>query len=190
MPKKKHRIISRAVAAKAANHRGKDAQPQYEPCILPPKTHTDEVYELIERACTEDWHFTDEDGRMWIRREDVEDRGDGIFIVRFRCSLAALQNTVVLNKRVERVCAELHSEVRYICGMREKWYLGKIRQVYYECVWIISEGELAAAEPEGWEDNSCESCIDTQEEIEGELTDESTVEEIEERIEKGLENFV
>lgn len=193
MPRRKHRIISKAVVEDAAKKRTEVAiQPSSCVLYIPnPKTRADEIYNLIEDACR--LCFEDEDGVPWIRREDVEDKGEGIYVVRFRCPLDALLLTrISLNKVVEKVCRELKSEIRYFCGDREVQYVDGIRQRYYDCAWVICEGELLSKEEEeeDWEDNDCESCIDSQEEIEGELTDESTAEEVEERIEESLENFV
>ena len=112
-------------------------------------------------------------------------------MVRFRCSLAALYTSIAFDRVVDKVCEVLNSEIRYFCKEDEVVYFNLIHQRFYECAWVIFEGELLQQEDEvDWEDNNCESCIDTQEEIVGELTDESTVEEIDYRIEEGLENFV
>ena len=191
MPRRKPRIISKAVVEDAAKKRTEVAIPpsSFEPYIPNPKTRVDEIYNLIEDACR--LCFEDEDGVPWIRREDVEDKGGGIYVIRFRCPLDALLTRIPLNRVVEKVCRELKSEIRYFCGDREVQYVDGIKQRYYDCAWVICEGELLAKEEEvDWEDNNCESCIDSQEEIEGELTDESTAEEVDFRIDESLENFV
>ena len=188
MPKRSPRIISKAVGERAAKKRTEIANPPASPILFvpKPKTRIDEVYALIEEASN--LCFTDEDGRPWIERDNIEDKGDGIYVVRFRCPQEALYTRVSLNRLVEKVCKELKSEVRYFCSLREIQYTLFVKQRFYECAWIIKEGELDGEVD--WEDNNCESCIDTQEEIEGELTDESTAEEVDERMEECLENFV
>lgn len=192
MPKRKPRIISRAVVEKAVKQRTKvTISPSSLELYIPkPKTRVDEIYDLIEDACNP-W-FTDEESIPWIGREDIEDKGDGIYVIRFRCPFEVLfYNRVPLDKVVEKVCSELKSEIRYFCKDREVQYVEGTWQRYYDCVWVIWDGELADKDEDiDWEDNNCESCIDTQEEIEGELTDESTADEVEERIERSLENFV
>lgn len=191
MPKRKPKLISKAVEKETANKRMEVVIPpsSCDSFVIPPKTHIDEIYDIIENASA--LVFADEDGRPWIEKSAIEDRGDGIYIVKFRCPIIALYNTAMLNLVVERVCSILHSDIRYFCGEREVSYCGNIRQRYYECVWVICEGELLKRDEEvDWEDNNCESCIDTQEEIDGELTDESTAEEVEFRIDESLENFV
>ena len=191
MPKSRHKIISRAVAEAAAKKRADVVvtPSSTAPYIPKPKTRVDEIYDLIEEASN--LCFTDENGRPWIDREDIEDKGGGIYVVRFRCPLAALYTRVSLNRVVDKVCETLKSEKRYFCKESEVVYFNSIHQRFYECVWVMCEGELVQQEDEvDWEDNNCESCIDTQEEIEGELTDESTAEEVDFRIDESLENFV
>ena len=192
MPRRKPRIISKAVVEDAAKKRTEVAIPpsSFEPYIPNPKTRVDEIYNLIEDACN--LCFTDEEGVPWIGRDDIEAKGSGVYIVRFRCPLEILfYSRVALNRVVEKVCSSLKSGIRYFCKDRVVEYVEGIRQRYYDCIWVIWEGELLAKEEEvDWEDNNCESCIDTQEEIEGELTDESTAEEVEERMEESLDNFV
>lgn len=191
MSKSKHKIISKSVAEAAAKKRKEVVVPPTPttPYIPKPKTRIDEIYALIEEASN--MCFTDEDGRPWIDREDIEDKGNGIYVVGFRCPLSALYTRVAFNRVVDKVCEVLNSERRYFCKECEVVYFNSIHQRFYECVWVICEGELSQQENEvDWEDNNCESCIDTQEEIEGELTDESTAEEVELRIDESLENFV
>ena len=74
MPKSRHRIISRAVAEAAAKKRTEVVVPPSStaPYIPKPKTRIDEIYALIEEA-SKLW-FTDEDGRPWIDRENIEDK--------------------------------------------------------------------------------------------------------------------
>lgn len=191
MPKSRHRIISKSVAEAAAKKRTEVSilPSSISPYIPKPRTRLDEVYDLIEEASN--LCFTDEDGRPWINREDIEDKGGGIYVVRFRCPLSILCTRVSLNRVVDKVCETLKSEKRYFCKEGEAVYFNSIHQRFYECVWVICEGELVQREHEiDWEGNNCESCIDTQEEIDGELTDESTAEEVELRIDESLENFV
>lgn len=159
------------------------------PYIPNPKTRVDEVYDLIEQASN--LCFTDEDGRPWIGREDIEYKGENVYVVRFRCPIAVLCTGVALNRVVDKVCEKLKSDKRYFCREVEEVYFNSIHQRFYECIWVICVGELSKREEDiDWEDNNCESCIDTQEEIEGELTDESTTEEVDCRIDEGLKNFV
>lgn len=191
MPRRKPRIISKAVVEAAAKKRTEVAilPSSISPYKPKPKTRLDEVYDLIEEASN--LCFTDEDGIPWIGKEDIEDKGGGMYVVRFRCPLVALYTRVSLNRVVDKVCETLKSEKRYFCKESEVVYFNSIHQRFYECVWVICEGELLQQEDEvDWEDNNCESCIDTQEEIEGELTDESTAEEVDFRIDESLENFV
>ena len=140
MQKRKPRIISRAVAHETAKMRTEVAIPpsSFDSFVPKPKTRRDEVYDLIEDASC--YWFVDEDGIPWIGKEDIEDRGYGVFVVRFRCPLTALYTRVPLNRVVEKVCGILRSDIRYYCSERDVQYVNGIHQRYYECVWIICEG--------------------------------------------------
>lgn len=193
MAKRKPRLISRAAEEAIAKKRT-EAKCQPPSLVLVPsvprqKTEIERIYDLIDDACSDCWRFTDDEGRPWIDKDDVENKGGGIYLVRFRCPIEAMQTRTAFDKVVEKVCRELRSEIRYFCKVREERYTEGIRLFYEDCAWVINVGELDEKELIEETDN-CESCIDTQEEIEGELADESTAEEIEERIGKAMENFV
>lgn len=193
MPRRKPRLIDRAVEANTAKKRTEVQYPPSSsiPYVPQPKSKIDEVYSLIDDACSYCWRFADSDGRPWIDREDIEDRGGGVFLVRFRCPVSAMFKHIAFEKMASEVCSKLRSRMRYASKQGEERYTDDIKLPYEEVAWVICIGELDSSnDDEEIEDNGCESCIDTQEEIEGELTDESTAEEIDERIGDALENFV
>ena len=159
----------------------------FPPYVPKPKSRLDRIYGLIEEASLKGWCFTDKDGRPWIQREDLEERDGGVVLVRFTCSLSAMHSAVLFEKMASEVCGKLHSGFRYVYKPKEAEYPGKVRLFYNDCVWIISEDELSELD---FEDNGCESCIDSQEEIQGELVDNSTQEEVDERFENAMEEFV
>lgn len=144
---RKPRLISRAVEDAAVQKR------QEIRCSLSSsahnvprqKTELDRVYELIDCACCNGWRFTDSDGRSWIRREDIQYEGNSIYVVRFRCSVEAMQNTQLFLKVAETVCKELKSEVRFFSKKNEGKITEDISLPYEECAWIITLGELSAS---------------------------------------------
>ena len=191
MATRKPRIISRTVELETVKKRTEahHLPSSSNPYIPKEKTELEKIYDIIDNACSDCWRFTDSDGRPWIDKDDIESKGNGIYLVRFRCPIESMNTRVAFNKVVEKVCVELRSEVRYFCKTREERYTEGIRLFYEDCVWVINVGELDEQELID-ETENCESCIDAQEEIVGELTDESTAEEIDERIGDALENFV
>lgn len=191
--RRKPRLISRAVAADTAKKRTevRYLPPSLVPYVPKPKTALERVYDLIDDACSFCWRFADSNGRPWIGKEDIEEKGNGIYVVRFRCPLSAAYQHIAFEKIASEVCQKLRSSLRYVFKIGEEQYTKDIKLSYEEIAWVICEGEMDSKEAdEDIEDNGCESCIDLQEEIDGELTDESTAEEVDFRIDESLENFV
>lgn len=175
MAKRKPRIISRAVEELATRvvvgaAPLQDLGPRESP---KPKTRAEEIYDLIDDACSYCWRFTDAEGRPWIQKEDVEDRGNGLFVVRFRCSVLAMVCTTNFERMAAEVCSRLKAKVRYAFEQREERYIGNVKTWYDECIWVIQENETEERE---------------EEETEGE--GEITAEEIGERFDEVMANFV
>ena len=179
------RIISRAVEREAEVVRPfSPPLPPYEP--PPPKTEADRLYDLIYTKSVEGYRFTDNEyGIPWIERGDIEERNGGVYIIRFRCPTDRVHK-VYFGSMADDVCRELNCSVHFI--HKTKWEYGL---PFEDCVWIIQKDELLQIdEPSEEEESDCGDSFDSQEEIEGELTDESTAEEVDERFEKTLEDFV
>ena len=152
----------------------------------PPKTEADRLYDLIYTKSVEGYRFTDNEyGIPWIERGDIEERNGGVYIIRFRCPTDRVHD-VYFGGMATDVCKELNCSVHFI--HKTKWEYGL---PFEDCVWIIQKDELLQIdEPSEEEESDCGDSFDSQEEIEGELTDESTAEEVDERFEKTLEDFV
>lgn len=193
MPQRKPRLISKAVEVAAERKRADVQYPPPSSIPLPapqPKTELDRIYDLIDEACAYCNRFTDEDGRPWIGKEDIEDQGYGIYCIRFRCSVDAMRSRASFDAVAEEVCGKLNAKVRYVCKVKEEKYSKDIKLFYEDCVWVVKVGELDQEPEDADEDDPYESCIDTQEEIKGELVDESTAEEVDERIDQAMDNFL
>lgn len=187
MPRRKPRIISREVDGSAVRHIPvASALHPYEP---PPKTETDNLYDLIFTESVKGYRFTDEEfGEPWISRSDIEERGEGLYVIRFRCPPHMIHE-VHFGSMAADVCKALNCEVHLVHHIKMEH-----RIPFEECVWVIQKNEIAEIEEAKEDDDdfydSGESDIGNFEEIEGTLTDESTAEEIDERFEKTLEEFV
>ena len=175
MPKRKPRIVSRAVAEKAARKRTVVGNPpsSSEPYGPKPKTKIEEIYDLIEAECSNGWWFADEDGRPWIEKGNIEEKGDNLYVVRFRCSVAAMHTPIAFNRVVERVCNQLKSGIRYFYRVCEERYTKNIALRYGDCAWIIYAGELEAGEDEDLDRDGFYDLEEVTEDIKCELTDET-----------------
>ena len=183
--RRRPRIISRAVEREAEGVR--PFSPFLPPCEPPPpKTEADRLYDLIYTKSVEGYRFTDNEyGIPWIERGDIEERNGGVYIIRFRCPTDRVHD-VYFGGMATDVCKELNCSVHFI--HKTKWEYGL---PFEDCVWIIQKDELLQIdEPSEEEESDCGDSFDSQEEIEGELTDDSTAEEVDERFEKTLEDFV
>lgn len=185
MVRRKPRIISRGVEDEAAR-----TKPFAPPPLLyippPPPTEVDKLYALIYEKSVAGYRFTDNEyGIPWIERNDIEEKGGGVFIIRFRCPIDMVHD-VYFGGMAEAVCKELNCAVHFI--HKTKWEYGL---PFEECIWIIQKDELSQIDDsEAEEENDSEDSFDSLEEIDGDLTDDSTAEEIDERFEKTLDNFV
>ena len=185
MPRRKPRIISRAVERGAAD--AKPFSPPPPPSVSsPPLTEVDKLYLLIHEKSVVGYRFTDDEfGIPWIEKGDIEEKGGGVYVIRFRCPPDKVQD-VYFGRMAEAVCKELNCAVHFM--HKTRWEYGL---PFEDCIWVVQKDELLhTEEPEGDEECDSTDSFDSQEEIEGELVDESTAEEIDERFEKTLENFV
>ena len=188
MPRRKPRIISREVDGGAARHIPvASALHPYEP---PPKTETDNLYDLIFSESVKGYRFTDEEfGEPWIGRKDIEEKGEGLYVIRFRCPPNMIHD-VHFGRMAADVCKTMNCEVHLVHHLKMEYKIP-----FEDCIWVIQKNELKEIEEAEAEDDedfydAGESDIDRFEEIEGELKDDSTAEEIDERFEKTLEEFV
>ena len=159
MPRKRHKIISRTVESGVAN--AKIVSAPLEPFCMPPKTDADKLYDLIFNESVSGYRFADNEfGEPWILRSDIESKGEGLFVIRFRCPVERM-NELYFWRMANDVCKKIGCELNVIHETRYEFGLP-----YEECAWVIQKPN----EPE-------------QEEY-------PTEEEIDRRIEETLENFV
>ena len=185
MKRRRPRIICRAVERGAAE--AKPFSPPLPPYVPPPPpTEIDKLYALIYEKSVEGYRFTDNEyGIPWIDKTDIEEKSGGVYIIRFRCPTERVHD-VYFGGMAADVCKELKCSVHFI--HKTKWEYGL---PFEDCVWILQKDELLLTdEPADDEESDCGDLFDSQEEIEGELVDESTTEEVDERFERTLEVFV
>lgn len=184
MARRKPRIICKSVESRAVKHiPAASALPTYSP---PPKTEADKLYDLIYEKSVEGYCFADDEfGMPWIDRGDIEEHGGKVYVIRFRCP-ANRAHHAFFGRMAEKVCEEMNCRLHFIHST--KW---ENKLPFEDCIWIIQKDELDQGEEED-EDNPDDGSTDLAEfeEIEGEIEDESTAEEIDARIEKTLEEFV
>lgn len=166
MTRRKPKLISRKVADDALWNKPR-ASSFVQPFIPPPKTEIDKLYDIIFDESVKGYRFTDEEcGEPWISKSDIEIKDGCIYVVRFRCPLQMMKKCHFWNMAND-VCAILKCDLHFIHDTKQEHGIP-----FEDCVWVLQKGELSQ-EKEG-ADSSCES----------------TPEEIDERIEEALENFV
>lgn len=132
------------------------------------ETATDRIFRIIYDNSTRGYSFTEpSSGIPWIRHEDIEDRGDGIFVIKFRCPQNYI-NGVHFWYMANRVLDSMKSKPRLFHETKTENGIS-----YEDCIWVIQEG-----------DSEKES--DAEEQTLKERTEESTIDEFDE----ALSNFV
>lgn len=180
MPRKTKRLVSRGTACSVKNCTPSDTTIQLElfpddiKKVMPiniqseKETATDRIFRIIYDSSTRGYSFTEPStGIPWIRYEDIDDRGDGIFVIKFRCPQNHI-NGVHFWDMANRVLDAMKSKPRLFHETKTENGIS-----YEECIWVIQEG-----------DSEKES--DAEEQTVQERTEESTIDEFEE----ALSNFV
>ena len=100
------------------------------------KSKRERVYGVISDACCSGYRFTDTYyGLPFIEIKDLEEKEDGVYVIRFRCEPKYLHH-VYFGRMAEEVCTTLRSGMHFIHECKEEWGLP-----YEECAWIIQIGE-------------------------------------------------
>ena len=100
------------------------------------KTKRERVYDVIDRACCWGYRFTDNYyGLPFIELNDLEEKENGIYVIRFRCEPRYLHH-VYFGSMAEDVCKTLRSGMHFIHEFKTEWGLP-----YEECVWVLQIGE-------------------------------------------------
>ena len=179
----KPRIISTAVIRKVQKERARVCKTS--PYIDWPKgenpfrreTKIDLLYDRIYRLSVRMYRFTDNEyGIPWISKRDIEEKGNGIYVIRFRCPPEKLEK-IFFWSMAEDVCKEIGCEVNFFHEIRQEYKIP-----YAECVWVIQE---PTEEPETVEDD-----FYSLEEFPDDYRDDSTADEWVERMDEAVESFL
>ena len=100
------------------------------------KTIKEKIYDIIYTASRQGYRFTDPYyGMPFIELEDIEEKENGIFVIRFRCEPQYLHH-FYFGSMAEDVCKTLRSGMHFIHEYKTEWGLP-----YEECVWVLQVGE-------------------------------------------------
>lgn len=145
------------------------------------ETPKDKLFRLIYLESIKGYSFTDESGQPWIRKSDIEESCEGLYIIRFRCPLQSTKEAHFgcLSKAV---CAAMESTLNFFHETREEFGLP-----YEQCVWVLQKGSLNSEVSQNVPER--EESPDDFPELEESLDDFSD-EEIKVMIEAAEENFV
>lgn len=199
MPRKRTRIISRktARAAKATVPVAQtlpnlDLDEEYIRSQMPVlqrkenESDTDFLFRIIYEKSRLCYTFTDpESGIPWIRHEDIEDKGNGLFVIRFRCPTQFMHH-IHFGCMADAVCKELNSTLNVFHSTKEEYGIP-----YADCVWVIQKDSKESERPDNEEDEEGnQDNFDSLEEFPDNFKDESTAEEILSRFNEAIENFL
>jgi len=117
-----------------------------EPYIPPVKTEVDVLYDLIDERSCYGYRFCENYISLpWIRKEDIEDKGNGLFIIRFRCPVE--NERYGMPQVVKEVCDKIGSGEHLVYEKRKEFGLP-----FIEAAWVLQRGELHASE---WDFSKC-----------------------------------
>lgn len=109
-----------------------------------PKTDSDILYDVICKASSEGYCFTDNVfGLSWILREDIEKQDGNVYVIRFRCPPDFMYE-VNFFKMAKKVCEEMKSKLHFFHATKTEYNLP-----YEDCVWVIQQGEIERPQEKG-----------------------------------------
>lgn len=95
------------------------------------------MYDMIYDKAVVGYCFTDNEfGIPWIERSDIEDRGEGIFVLRFRCPPDRVSDAY-FGIMADAVCSEMNCALHFVHMTKTEYGLP-----FEDCVWILQENEL------------------------------------------------
>lgn len=107
------------------------------PYVWREKTKKEKIYDIICKASTKGYRFTDTYyGIPLIELADIEEKEDGIYVLRFRCEPQYVRHAF-FGRMAEDVCAALRSGMHFVYELKQEWGIP-----YAECAWILQLGEL------------------------------------------------
>lgn len=130
MPSRKPKVLLRTMRKKDVVA----ALPE-EPYIPPVKTIEDRLYDIIDRISSKGYRFTDNEyGFPWIRKEDIEHRFNGIFVIRFRCPVGF--EKYGFPQVAEEVQCEIGAKGDYVIEKRKEYGIP-----FIEGAWALQAAE-------------------------------------------------
>ena len=109
------------------------------------KTPAEKLYDIIYDESVWGYRFTDTFyGIPWIELSDIEDKGNGLFVIRFRCP-PEYMHKIHFGEVAEDVCERVRSGMHFFHQTREEVYSEKAKLPYEDCVWVIQENESQIA---------------------------------------------
>lgn len=136
MKKRKPRLLAKIEPKKPKE----DVVVFKEPYIPPIKTEVDKLYDLIDERSCYGYRFCENEYSLpWIRKEDIEDRGDGLFVIRFRCPV--FFERYGMKQVIREVCEKVGSDEHFIYKKSKEYGLE-----FIEAVWVLQQGEHHASE--------------------------------------------
>lgn len=110
------------------------------PYIPPVKTEVDVLYDLIDERSCRGYRFCESYVTLpYIHKEDIEDRGNGLFVVRFRCPVE--NEFYGMPDVVKEVCERIGSGEHFVYEKKEEFGLP-----FIEAAWVLQRGEIHASE--------------------------------------------
>ena len=101
------------------------------------KTRREKVFDVIYDASRRGYRFADSYyGIPFVELNDIEETGNGIYVVRFRCEPQYMR-PYYFETMAKRVCEELRSRLHFAHAAKIEFGMP-----YEECVWIIQIGEI------------------------------------------------
>ena len=198
MPRKRNRIISRDTARAAKSSVPYTPQlPYFDlsvddikrqiPLSLPKdkETDTDRVFRIIYELAIRGYCFTEpETGTPWIRYDDIEDKGNGLFVIRFRCPTQHLHEAH-FGLMANSVCNELNSDLNFFHTKKQEYGIP-----FEDCVWVLQKDSKKDNQEVPTQKELDQDPFETLEEFPDDFNDESTAEEIQARFDEAIENFL
>ena len=143
------------------------------------ETETDCLFRLIYEKSRMCYCFTDlTSGIPWIRHEDIEDKGNGLFVIRFRC-LTHYMHQIYFGCMADSVCNELNSSLNIFHTTKTANGIP-----FEDCVWVLQRDSKEKEEEQE------QDAFNSLEEFPDNFKDQSTAEEIEARFEEAIEKLL
>ena len=100
------------------------------------KTKKEKVFDIIYDECRIGCRFADNYyGIPFIELKDLEEKEDGIYVIRFRCE-PKYTHPAYFGKMSEEVGKKFKTEIRFVHEQKREWGIP-----YEECVWVLQIGE-------------------------------------------------